>query len=347
VLVLLRRAQQSLEFPLDEGDTYRSSKLNLVPGTVHLLQGLIRLEPQVRETLPDLFVPLTQAREKILVSLSVEAQSQLLEPGREISITAKQTFDERVELAQKAADVNQRDDLVASAVLSSASASESLAVVVQAIDKITDSNLRASLREWLYFQRATTAVKNKQFDEAERLTSRLEGQELRAFLHTEIAKGLLNRSETQTHAREVLDEGFTEAKKAGNTIFAARTLLTASNLYAEIDPNRSISVLADAINCINRIESPDFSGDDQTLEKKPERKGKGGQYAGEYSLRFYMPGLDPESAFRRLAKIDFDTALTQSSTLNDRFQRAQSTLGLASECLGQALKRPKEKTKKG
>lgn len=132
---------------------------------------------------------------------------------------------------------------------------------IQAIDKISDSNLRAHFLECLYFHRATTAVQDKQF--AEKLTSRVEGQEQRAFLHTEIAKGLLNRSETQTHGREVLDEAINEAKKAGMSIFAARTLLIASSLYAKIDLSQSISVLADAINCINRIEAPDFFSDDQ------------------------------------------------------------------------------------
>ncbi len=346
VQVLLRRAQQALEAPLDEGDTYRDPSATLTPGPVSLLQGLVRLEPQVRESLPDLLAPLTQAREKILVSLSVETQRLLLQPGREISTTPDQTFVERVELAQKVSDVNERAGLIANAVLSDASEKESLARVIQAIDKISDSNLRAHLLEWLYFHRATTAVKDRQFEEAERLASRVEGQEQRAFLHTEIAKGLLNRSDTQTHGREVLDEAITEAKKAGMTIFAARTLLTASNLYAKIELGRSISILTDAINCINRIEAPDFFSDGQALEKKPKRTGRGGQYRGEYLFRFYMPGLDPESAFREMAKLDFDTGLSQSSGLTDKFQRAMATLGLAEVCLQQAQQQPKEKPKK-
>ena len=346
VQVLLRRAQQALEVPLDEGDTYRTSHDTLMPGTVNLLEGLMLLEPQVSASLPDLLAPLTQAREKILVSLSVETQKQLLQPGREISTTPDQSFDEQVESAQKVPDVNERDELIATAVLSDASKKESLARVIQAIDKISDSNLRAHLLEWLYFQRATTAVKDKQFEEAERLASQVEGQEQRAYLHTEIAKGLLNKSDAQTHAQEVLDEAITEAKKAGMTIFAARTLLTASNLYAKIELGRSISVLADAINCINRIEAPDFSSDDQALEKKPERRGRGGQYKGEYLFRFYMPGLDPESAFREMVKLDFDTSLSQSSALTDKLQRAVSTLALAEVCLQQTQQQPKEKPKK-
>lgn len=344
VQVLLRRALQALETPLDQGDTYRTPHGALMPGAVHLLEGLIQLEPLVRTALPDLLAPLTQAREKILVSLPVETQKLLLQPGREIHTTPDQTFDEQVDLAQKVSDVNERDDLIANAVLSAASETESLASVIQAIDKISNSNLRGLLLEWLYFRRATTAIKEKQFENAAELTAKIEGQEQRAYLHTEIAKGLLKRNETQTHGREVLDEAISEAKKAGVTLFAARTLLTASNLYATIDLNRSISVLADAINCINRIEAPDFLSDDQTLEKAPERRVRGGQYGGEYSLRFYMPGLDPESTFREMAKIDVDTALAQSSALTDKFQRAMSTLALADVCLVQSP--PKEKPKK-
>jgi len=346
VQVVLRRAQQVLETPSDQGDAYRTSHGASMPGTVHFLEGLIRLEPQVRAALPDLLLPLTQAREKILVSLPVETQNLLLQPGREISTPPVQTFDEQVERAQKSSDVNERNDLITNAVLSAVSKKESLASVIQAIDKISDSNLRAHLLEWLYFHRATTAIKEKQFDEAEKLAAQVEGHEQRAFLHTEIAKGLLKRSDTQTHGREVLDEAITEAKKAGVTIFAARTLLTASDLFAKIDLNRSISVLADAMNYINRIEAPDFFSDGQALEKTPERKVRGGQYGGEYLFRFYMPGLDPESTFREMAKIDFDAALSQSSALTDKFQRTMSTLALADVCLVQAEQQPKQKPKK-
>ena len=336
--VFLRRAQQTLETPLDQKDSYWDPSGAMIPGTVSILRGLMRLEPQVRESLPDLLPELTMTREKILVSLSVEDQKLFLQPGREASIAPNKTFDEEIEVAQKESDVYERDQLIATEVLGSGK--EVLANVIQAIDKISDSTLRADLLQWLYFQRATRAVENKQFDEAERLTSKVEGQEQRAFLHAQIAKGLLNRD--ATHAREMLDEAITEAQKAGATVFAARTLLTAANLYSKIELSRSIEVLADAVQCINRIESPDFVSDDQTMKKSPERKRRGGKYGGEYALRFYMPGLDPETAFREMAKIDFNTSLVQSSSLKDKFQRAMSTLALAEVCLQQAPKTKKK-----
>jgi hypothetical protein len=314
----------------------------MLPGVAHLLQGLILLEPQIRASLPDLLAGLTEAREKILVSLSADTQKLLTQPGREVSNMPETTFDEQIEAAQKVSGVNGRDELIAEAVLSASSDKQSLAGVIQAIDKISDSNLRTRLLEWLYFRRATAAVKDKQFEEAEKLASQVEGVEQRAYLHIEIAKGLFSRNEMQTHAREILDEAVTEAKKAGATIFAARTLLTASNLYTKIDPGAAITLLTDAVNSINRIETPDFFSDNQTQVKSVERKGR----SGHYPLQFYMPGLDPESAFREMAKFDFDISLSQSSALTDKLQRAMSTLTLADSCLQHAQQQPKAKPKK-
>ena len=136
---------------------------------------------------------------------------------------------------------------------------EGLADVVSAAEKISDADIRVPALEWVYFRRAKEAVKRKRFEEAERLAAKVGGSPQRAYLHTEIAKGLMNTGETQTHAREVLEEAITEARKAGTTIFAARTLLTASNLYAKIDLGRSLAVLADAIRCIDRLDASDFS----------------------------------------------------------------------------------------
>ena len=346
--ILLRRAQQALEAPVDEGDGYQNNNGIAMPATAFLLQGLMQLEPEVRGSLPDLLAPLTQAREKILVSLSVENQRLLVQPGREASTPPDQTFAERVESAQKEADADERDQLIAAAVLSETSKNESLASVIQAIDKISDSSLRSTFTEWLYFQRAITAIKDKRLEEAERLATQIEEPQERAHLRIEMAKVLLKTRDAQTQAQELLEQAISEAKKTGKTIFAARTLLTAAALYTQIDLSRSVSVLADAINLINGIETPDFFSDGQALEKTPPRKGKGGQYAGEYLLRFYMPGLDPEAALRELAKFDFDTALSESSSLSDKPQRAMSMMAVTEVCLQQTPQRPREKpTKNG
>ena len=335
VQTMLFRAQEALEVPVALDDGYRDPTGTWIPSKVHLLQGLIRLEPQVRESLPDLLPALREAREKILVSVSVEDQKLLLQPGREVSLKPNQTFAEQVESAQKLSDVFERDEVIASAVLGVRS--EELTSVIQAIDKISDSDLRGYLFEWFYFMRAADLARAKQFDEAERLTSKVDELEQRAFLHGEIAKGLLSKNDSR--AREVLEVAIGEAKKAEASVFAARTLLTAASLYAKIDLNRSIEVFTDAVSCINRIESPDFVSDDHSVEKTPVRRGRGGKYEGEYLFRFYMPGIDPESAFREMGKVDFDMAISQSNAMKDKFQRATTTLALADVCLQQHPRR--------
>lgn len=338
VQILLRRAHRALEEPLDPRDTYQDPNQAWMPGTVRILEGLMKLEPHVRASLPDLLGALTDAREKILVSLSVETQKLFRKPGREAAITPAQTFDEQIESAQKVADVNERDELMGTAVLSNSSDKQSLARVIEVIDKISHSNVRAHLLEMVHFRRSATAINARRFDEAEKLAARVAGHEQRAYLYVEIAKGLLKTNETLTHGREVLDRAIIEAEKAGVTIFAARTLLTASSLYAKIDLNRSVSLLADAVSCINRIDSPDFAGDDQSQEKSIRRPDG----SGHFIFRFYMPGLDPESAFREMAKNDFDTALNQSSALTHKLQRALTTLALADVCLQSMQKQRRE-----
>ena len=334
---MLRRAQQALESPLDPADMYQDPTQGRLPGTVRILEGLVKLEPQVRASLPDLLPQLTDAREKILVSLSVEQQKLFLQPGREAAAKPRQTFEERIDAAQKTTDVYERDEMIASAVLGSEN--ESLERVIETIDEISDPTLRAHLIEWLYFQRATAATQQKLFDEAERLAAKVDGKEIRAYLLNEIARALLTRGDGQTQAQELLEAAITDAKRAGVNIFAARALLTSSNLYAKIDLNRSIAVLGDAISSINRLDAPDFVSDDQVLEKTPKRMAKGGRHKGEYRLRFYMPGLDPERAFREMAKMDFDTALAQSSALTDKYQRALSMLSIAEVCLQKPSRR--------
>ena len=72
-----------------------------MPPAVNLLQSLKELEPHINGPLLDLLPAVMQAREKIMVSLSVEMQKLLLQPEREIASAAKKTFEEEIETALK------------------------------------------------------------------------------------------------------------------------------------------------------------------------------------------------------------------------------------------------------
>ena len=333
VQTLLRRAQQALVIPLDEGDNY-----NEFPGTGHILQVLTRVEPRVQNLQPDLVGALEQARNNLLGLLSPERQSLFLTSNRNRDSAPIRTFDEQIEAAKKESNVNRRDELMVTAILSAVQ-TESVDHVVNTADKIADSNVRAQLLDWFYFIRAQRAVKDKRLDEATKLAAKVREMDQRAYLYSEIAKESLQNIENQHQARELLDDIVTTASKGPNTIVTARTLLAAAYLYSMIDPSRSISILGDAISCINRLESPDFAK--QSLIRKIE-----GRNFARYAV-FRTTGFDPENAFREMAKIDFDGALSQASAFTDKSLRALTTLVLADFCLQRAEQQEKaQKAKK-
>lgn len=82
-----------------------------------------------------------------------------------------------------------------------------------------------------------------------------------------------------------------------------------------------------AIETANQMDGLDFETGDQAITK--EIKGKGFRRL----VRFYMPGLDLESALRELGKVDFDVALSQATTFTDKFHRATATLSVTEICV--------------
>jgi hypothetical protein len=63
-------------------------------------------------------------------------------------------------------------------------------------------------------------------------------------------------------------------------------------------------------------------------------------------VRFYVPGLDPESTLRDVAKVDFDVALSQATAFTDKFQRAMTTLSVVEVCVQKTLDTPNSKKSK-
>lgn len=336
VQTLLRRSHQALEVPLDQGDNF-----NDFPGLAHIAQVLLRVEPELNTSQPDLLPELIQTREKLFVSLPLETQGTLRNPDNSASPAPApfKTFEEQIEQAEKLSNVDKRYQFIVTAILS-VSKKEAPQVVLRAIDKIDDAQVRDVLKDWLHFNRALDAIKDQRMEEAETLTSKIGMLEPRAYLRTQIAKQLLNTTETQSHARELLEQAIAEVSKAPNTVAAIQTLFNASNLYLKTDLNRSISVLITAIEITNQKDGLDFQTGDQTIVK--EIKGRGFRRL----VRFYVPGLDPESALRELAKDEFDVALSQATALTDKSQRAMATLSVVEICVEKASDLQRQKSKR-
>jgi hypothetical protein len=98
-------------------------------------------------------------------------------------------------------------------------------------------------------------------------------------------------------------------------------------------PDQRYVVIRAAIKSINQLEAPDFS--QQWLMRRIE-----GRYYARYAA-YKTTNLDPETAFREFAKIDIESAFTQSSAITDKTLRGHIVLALAEFCLTQPKTTPK------
>ncbi len=330
VQILIRRAQQALEVPLDEGDNY-----NRLPGTAHILQVFMRVEQHVRVNNPDLAEQTIQAQQRIKVSLPIETQKTLT--NRDDETKSTKTFEEEIEAAEKLSDVDDREELFTQTILNTTN--EPVEVVAPAIDKVSDSSIRAILYDWLYFSRGLAAAKAKQIKDASKLAARIGDIEPRAYLYLQIAKAALALPVSDVNGRDMLELAIAEAQKSPKTIFTTRTLLNAADVYRTNDMSRSLEVLRTAIEATNALPRPDFAADDQTLIKRTNGKG------WRREARFFMPGLDPQAVFTSFAKTDFDGAQSQTQTFADKLWRALTTLSVAEVCLQQRSPQQKQRPK--
>jgi hypothetical protein len=327
---LLRRVEQFIENPSEPATTHGLSEAG------QMWLALTRLERQIQQSLPDLAPAAEQAKSNMYVRLNQNDQRDVGQTVKRDN-EPKTTFDEKVEAAEKNPNVDSRDWLLTSAIIG-ASAKESLEHTLSVVDKISDSAVRSQLLNWFFFNRTELAIKDKKLDEARKLAARVDELDQRAYLYLRIAEESLKQDMDQTQARELLDEVADASAKAPATMVTARALLGIAYLYSKFDMNRATVVLSDAVKLINRLEAPDFS--QQYVTRKIE-----GKNFGSYTS-FQTPGFNPESALRELGKLDFDSALNQSSNFADKSLRAMTTLALAEQCLKGQTAKPKPKEAK-
>lgn len=317
VQTILRRAQ---EFVANPSDPVPGSRM---PEPDQMLLALTRLEKQIKQSLPDLASAVEAAKGSLSAQMSPESQRSVNQSANSDK-APQMTFDERVEAALKNPNVDRRDQQLTSAIMGGAK-EESLDHVLSAVDKIADSNIHQPLLNWIYFERTQSAVKDKKLDEARRLAAKVDELDQRAWLYSRIAEESLKQNADQTQAREVLDEVVDAAAKAPNTPVTVRALLGVAYLYTKIDMSRAIAVMGEAVKRINQMEQPDFSR--QYVIRKIE-----GKTFGNYGA-FVTPGFTPESAFREIAKVDFDGMLNQAANFSDKSLRALTTLAVVEQCL--------------
>jgi hypothetical protein len=325
---LLMRAQQMMANPAQVNTQFRIAE----PGQVWM--ALTLLENKIARALPEFAAQSEETRKAMLAMIPQNSQDSVTELVS-WRTRPRRSFWEQVEAAQKEANVNVRDRGLTFAVMSSNEV-ENLDQVIAVVDKISDSNLRQPLTDWLLFERTQTAIKKGNLNLARSLAGRVSELDQRAYLYSQIAQKALREELDQTESREMLEEVVAAASKATPSITSVRTLLGSAYLYTKLDMNRAVAILGEAVRQINQMEQPDFSR--QFVVRKIEGK--------EFSAyaNFSTSGFTPEDAFQSIGAKDFDGMLAQTNFIQDKALRAKTTLALIEPCLLQPV-RPKRSTK--
>lgn len=324
---LLRRAQQLPAGRLETNPKEGYSE------SAQMWIALSRLESEVQSLLPDLLPALEQAKGALQPLLS---ETESYRAARSLTPTPKRSFDEQLEDALKRSDPEEREGAIALAIIN-ASDGEPLDKVVAATDKIDDSALRGQILSRLYFNRSLAALKEDNFDQARKLALKVEELDERVYLYSRIGANSIKQAKNDVEAREMLEEVISSAGKAPDTEIKARALFGIAYLYSQIDPNRAVGVLGDAVKCINKIEAPDFSRN--FVIKRIE-----GRWFGVYST-LETTGFNPENAFREMSKLDFDGTLYQAANFTNKSLRSMTTLAAVEPCLQVVRKTKQTKSK--
>jgi len=285
--------------------------------------ALSKLEEKVKQFLPDLLDESTAAKERLYAMLNPASQGRATNALEGPKAPVK-GFDEQIEAAEKLPDVSERDSVIAQAVLNSSN-EQTVERVLDVIDKISEARVREALTNWFLFFRSQRLIGEKNLTEAKKLASKIDALDQRAYLYSQIAEVSLKHGEDQSEARQILNEVADAASKAPKTVVTARVVLALAYLYAQIDKNRGIEELTNAVRLINSIEKPDFSQNYVMMKIE-------GKYIGVYG-GFYTPGFSPQTAFKEVSKFDFDGVLVLAGTFMDKTLRASTTIAVIEPCL--------------
>jgi len=284
--------------------------------------ALSRLEEKIKEFVPDLLDDSVAAKERLRAMLNPATQERATGALGGVR-TPLGSFDEQVEAAEKRPDVSARDADLVGAVVNSSN-EQTVERVLDVIDKISETSVREELTDWFLFFRSQRLI-GENLTEAKKLASRLTRLDQRAYLYSQIAEVLLKQAEDQSEARQILNEVSDAANKAPKTVVTARVILALAHRYAQIDKNRGIEELTNAVRLIKAIEKPDFSQDWVMMKIE-------GKWIGIYG-GFSAPGFSPPTAFQEVSKIDFDSVFVLAGTFTDKSLRVLTTLAVVEPCL--------------
>lgn len=279
---------------------------------------------------PDL-APALRAR---LALLQQDVKKGVRDPAENRALTAgivpedetRDRVQDILDQVEKADSPESRDEGYAHAAFAALRANQDTARARELTDKISDLDLRKTVRSFVDFAAVAEAARRKDAGETLRLarTGELSAYH-RAWGLTEAAR-LLPKEEAG-RAVEILEEAMREAKRVDATSpERVRAHVAVVTQLAELDRGRAWEMMSEVVKAANA--APEFTGEDGELTVRVQFK------RGATTMNFSAETFNLSGVFAALARDNFDRAADLAKTLTSEHARAFATLAVARTALG-------------
>ena len=235
-----------------------------------------------------------------------------------------------LERAERAKDPAERDSFYASAALGMIRKEPVRCYDIA--DKISDSELRRSVRSYIDFELLNQALRKKNSVEALRLARKGDLTSIqRVWALTETAVLLIKTD--RPIASEVLEEAATEARRiSGSDANRVRGLIAVATRFYELDRARAWEFINEAVKAANSNDL--FTGEDSSIEAGVRGKNFAWMTASS-AESFDLTGL-----FRTLTKEDMNRAIQTAKGFNQEAPRATALLAVVRQTLAKKGSEP-------
>lgn len=296
------------------------------PEAVYIATAMREFEPVVLERFPDLLQRFSVAQSQANALLTADMQKDIA-AREQRHPPAALTFDDRIKQFEEAEIKGTLTDSMLGPMIFGGriNSEEEFKRFEPWLDKIKDENLRADVTGQFWFLRCQLAIKEKRFDDAEKLAQKIPELDSRALLLLDIATKQLASINDQGLAFGTLNAVSKLARSSPNSVAKARVLLSLAQLYDGISHTVALDELSESIRVINQLEDPDI------FDNSVTRQIVGKDFASMTTMP--LPGNSFEGVFTDMSKKDFDLLLAHARSLGDKYFRTIAVISTVKNCI--------------
>ena len=222
-------------------------------------------------------------------------------PQERAAANAPDRVKSMLDAAERTPDLIEKDNRFGAAATTSMQEGD-FARALEIADRISDTDYRQRVREWINSRAAVKAIEEKRVEDAIKFASEVSTTDERAYLVYQIASISL-KSENRARALQLIEDAMSYVYKADAGPGKLRALLGLAGLYAKLDVARSFEILGDAAKVADKLG--DYGPDQARLVRTLSNRNASNSMVSVSNV----DAFDLGKTFAIFAAIDFDRTL--------------------------------------